>query len=1685
MPKIFNKNTFATTYKDDWVDSANYHRILFNSGRALQARELTQMQTITQAEIGRLGKHLFNQGAAVNPGSVNVNNTYEFVKLQDASLPAGTFVGNSLTSGTTSIQMEVLEAIDAEGSDPPTLFVRYTSTTGGTAGTTPVRVTAGETLTGGPATVTVQTTDTVANPCVGVGTKVSIAEGDFFAINRFVFAKAQSFILSKYSGTPNATIGFKVTEDIVTTADTFDLFDNQGVSPNTSSPGADRYRITLNIANQADLDSDENFVYVAKIQDGAIATQVTGIEDYNKVNDILALRTQEESGNYIAQRFELNFETNDTDPDKLDFKVSRGVAYVDGYRSIVDAPLAIPIDKPRTTISSENNVVSVNYGTFLEVDGTNAAGNKSLPDISIFELVNLRTATNHGGSTIGSARVRSIVEDGANYRIYLFDIQMQPGNNRQSVRSIGSSGTNYFNVILDGAGQAAFRETANDVMLFPVPNDRPQAISDISLTVQRMQNVVTDGAGTGSLTNLSAPGETFADQDLWIATEDGGGKAVPPTILAGGNGGTSAQIDTPFNSTTLNVAYYVNKAQATVRNKVLTETTETITPNGQGDLELSFPDIYEVLRLTETDSDGASVASRYTLDNGQRDTHYQLGKMTKKAGQTTPGVNVFVRYKYFAHQAGGDFFAVNSYTGQVDYNDIPTYTATNGSKFELRNVLDFRSSVKPGSSFPGDFTSGARINELPRDADTTQFDVSYYMGKNARVVIDRFNNVSVLESEPDLNPQFPPVPANSMELYRVEMNPYTIHDSDLSKERIPAKRFTMADIGKLESRIDNLEETTALNLLEAETETLAVLDGSNNNRLKSGFLVDNFSDQSRSFVEDPSYQAGIDLVQKVVRPWQAQNSISLKYDSDKSTNTILKGDTVYKKFDNVNYIEQPFATETENINPFAVVVNEGLLELSPTSDSWIERKYLADKDNPQQTRVIPSTTQRPLLFNDFIFNWTGQRVNLRMGQTVATRQFNTGRRGRTTVTQTDRVIGDRSDRVLVRDHLIDQVFIPYMRSRKVYFRAFGLKPATQIFAFFDNKPVANWVRSETFQRVSTSDSDYGNEHARATNHPAGSSTLTTDGEGFVSGSFFIPSTSTERFRTGTREFKLLDISVPNDANSTSIATAPFTSTGVLETRQREYNNTRVVTIGGTENRRRRRRFDPLAQSFMVDEEEGVFITKVGVRFNTKDNQVPVACQIRPTVNGVPSSDDLVPNGTKVLSPSAITVSTDATSISFFEFDEPVYLNGNTEYCIVLLADSTSYNVFVARAGGLQINSTEARVAKQPSLGSLFLSQNARTWTPDQERDMTFTIQRAEFTTADAFFVAENRELPKFILDTDGLLTTNGDSDVYVEALGHGLRVGDKVSISGATAAGGISAGNINGDRDVISADGYGFTFRANTAATSSVFGGGPNTAIIPNYMMDAVYPIVEELVPPKTIVTHQAKFLSGNSWAGLETTYGKDANYIPMTNNALTGFDFPKMVANNANEAAQLASGIKSATYRIKMTNSSSKVSPIIDTQRISLVLTNNMVDDQTNPAFGAVPNKNMPINYVDESDPQSGSMLSKHITIPVTLAEEAVGLKILLAANRPSVANFDVYVRVQDGSADTIFGSQWSLVNPENTIPSDDNPDVFREYTYLDGGVGGVNDPFDRFQVKIVFKSTNSSKVPVIKDLRVIAMAT
>ena len=115
MATTFTKNTFGVTYKDDFADSDNYHRILFNSGRAVQARELTQAQTITQEELARLGRHVFKDGASVNMVSPTVDNSYEFVKLSSSITDdqVTSLVGLEFTGATSGVKARVIKVAQA------------------------------------------------------------------------------------------------------------------------------------------------------------------------------------------------------------------------------------------------------------------------------------------------------------------------------------------------------------------------------------------------------------------------------------------------------------------------------------------------------------------------------------------------------------------------------------------------------------------------------------------------------------------------------------------------------------------------------------------------------------------------------------------------------------------------------------------------------------------------------------------------------------------------------------------------------------------------------------------------------------------------------------------------------------------------------------------------------------------------------------------------------------------------------------------------------------------------------------------------------------------------------------------------------------------------------------------------------------------------------------------------------------------------------------------------------------------------------------------------------------------------------------------------------------------------------------------------------------------------------------
>ena len=108
----------------------------------------------------------------------------------------------------------------------------------------------------------------------------------------------------------------------------------------------------------------------------------------------------------------------------------------------------------------------------------------------------------------------------------------------------------------------------------------------------------------------------------------------------------------------------------------------------------------------------------------------------------------------------------------------------------------------------------------------------------------------------------PPKPLaenEAMKIVDVLMQPYVKEpEQDIFLRIQKNNRFTMRDIGRLENRIERLEDYTTLNLLEAETENFQVLDANGFDRFKSGFVVDNFTGHKTGDVSHQDYSCSID-----------------------------------------------------------------------------------------------------------------------------------------------------------------------------------------------------------------------------------------------------------------------------------------------------------------------------------------------------------------------------------------------------------------------------------------------------------------------------------------------------------------------------------------------------------------------------------------------------------------------------------------------------------------------------------------------------------------------------------------------------------------------------------------------------------------------------------------------------------
>ena len=419
-------NFNVSPYYDDYTDSKNFLRVLFRPGYAVQARELTQLQTILQKQTERIGNHLFRNGTKIYGGDFAINVLAKSVKIETSYSGSEVTMTNfngkqikGITSGATGI---VFSAIDLSSTDPKTIVYIPTNTNNFSDGEVIQTI---ETVPSYATAVSASGTSGIAN-AVSNASVASISEGIFFVDGFFVSCDSQNLVIEKYTNTPSTRIGLSITESLLTSTDDSSILDNAQGSFNFAAPGADRFKISLTLAKKDITSSstsqladaaEEKFITLSTLDGGErIDALVPSI--YSHLGDAIARRTFEESGNYTVKSFGLQVLEHTSNTELLSALLEPGKGYVKGYRYETIVPTSVDVEKGRSSQNNDSITIESNYGNELIIK--NMKGDFDFDEHKIIDLhcvvsssINAITSdskaqTYYESTKIGTARIRSL-----------------------------------------------------------------------------------------------------------------------------------------------------------------------------------------------------------------------------------------------------------------------------------------------------------------------------------------------------------------------------------------------------------------------------------------------------------------------------------------------------------------------------------------------------------------------------------------------------------------------------------------------------------------------------------------------------------------------------------------------------------------------------------------------------------------------------------------------------------------------------------------------------------------------------------------------------------------------------------------------------------------------------------------------------------------------------------------------------------------------------------------------------------------------------------------------------------------------------------------------------------------------------------------------------------------------------
>ena len=473
-------------YFDDFDANSNYYQVLYRPGVAVQTRELNAMQSILQDQISKFGRNLIKDGSVTEGCAFTFDNNYQFVKINDnyangTAFTISNFVGNIIYNNN-GLQASIVNAVQGFQSQDPylnTLYVKYLNTAVYSNGSPQSTFNANDTLviaTTANVAIGNVTAATSANGVTGVGYAFTTTNGTIFKDGYFINVLPQTIVVDAFNNAPdNISVGFEAIENIITPEANSALYDNASSSPNYLAPGAHRLQLiptlvtrqTNAISNTTSFFSLCDFVagYPVSIKNN---TQFASIEDE------MARRTYETNGNFIVTPFvlstkprvETNTASNSTysNTTYLSLVSSAGEGYVEGYNVDFLNNNITSLRKATDLAPSTGAVVTTNYGYYITVqEYVGDFQTNKLQQIQLHSVAKNAISSDsflgvgYSATTqIGTAYIRGVEFNSGTagtpagqYIVYLFNVQMYPGWNFSSVKSIINYNSSNLNGVAD------------------------------------------------------------------------------------------------------------------------------------------------------------------------------------------------------------------------------------------------------------------------------------------------------------------------------------------------------------------------------------------------------------------------------------------------------------------------------------------------------------------------------------------------------------------------------------------------------------------------------------------------------------------------------------------------------------------------------------------------------------------------------------------------------------------------------------------------------------------------------------------------------------------------------------------------------------------------------------------------------------------------------------------------------------------------------------------------------------------------------------------------------------------------------------------------------------------------------------------------------------------------------------